>query len=204
MEHKGNELVQYPNKGQAKITKLKRKEAMDPRYKKQYWRDNDKVQAVSTYLMLGNLAQTAVVTGIPYKTLLSWKNAMPWWKEIALKLQAEDLQQLDSNLQRVVGKALKALEDRIDMGDVVYDSRTGKVARIPVKAQTALNITKELTTKREVIAERQHGAKEEVEKTIDDRLLKLAAEFARFTNPDTKPKALDVPMVEVVTGNDQA
>jgi len=129
--------------------------------------------------MLGSMPQTAIVTGIPLPTLKSWKCA-DWFKEFALQLKTEDIQQLDSNLQRIVNKALKATEDRIDFGDAQYDQRTGDIVRIPIKAHVALKISTELLTKQQKLTE--NPIKEEVEKTIDDRLLKLSEEFAKFAS----------------------
>ena len=156
---------------------MRRKTAHDRRYKKSIWTQNQRLQAVSTYLMLGSLTETAIVTGIPLPTLKTWK-VMDWFKEYSLQLQAEDVQQMDSNLKRVVDKALKAVEDRLDLGDAQFDQKTGKITRIPVKAHVALKISTELLTKQQKL--KDSPIKEEVEKTIDDRLLKLSEEFARF------------------------
>jgi len=162
---------------------MKRGKAKDKRYTKAIWSKNQKLQAVSTYLMLGSMTETAIVTGIPLPTLKIWKTT-DWFKEYSLQLQAEDVQQMDSNLKRVVDKALRAVEDRIDLGDAQFDQRTGEIVRVPVKAHVALKITTDLLTKQEKLRENPI-AKEEVEKTIDERLLKLSEEFARFASMKT-------------------
>jgi hypothetical protein len=132
--------------------------------------------------MLGNMAETAVVTGIPLQTLKIWK-IQDWFKEYALQLQSEDIQKMDGNLKRIVDKALKAVEDRLDLGDAQFDQKTGKITRVPVKAHVALKITSELMTKQEKL--HSNPVKEEVERTIDDRLAKLSEEFARFASMKT-------------------
>jgi hypothetical protein len=164
------------------------------KHKKALWTQNQKLQVVSTYLMLGSMTETALVTGVPYKTIESWKTS-DWFKEYALKLQSEDIQQMDSNLRRVVDKALKAVEDRIDRGDAQYNQKTGEIARIPIKAHVALKITTELMTKREKIL--IAPVKEEMVKTIDDRLLRLAEEFASFSKPRV---IVDVSDAKIVSG----
>ena len=158
---------------------MRRKTSHDRRYKKSVWTQNQKLEAVSTYLMLGSMPQTSIVTGIPLPTLKSWK-CTDWFKECALQLKTEDIQQLDSNLQRIVNKALKATEDRIDHGDAQYDQKTGEIVRVPIKAHVALKISTELLTKQQKLNE--NPIKEEVERTIDDRLLKLSEEFAKFAS----------------------
>lgn len=161
---------------------MQRKKSTDRRYKKSVWSQNQKLQAVSTYLMLGNMAETAVVTGIPLQTLKIWK-IQDWFKEYSLQLQTEDIQKMDGKLKRIVDKALKAVEDRLDLGDAQFDQKTGLITRVPVKAHVALKITSELMTKQEKL--HSNPVKEEVERTIDDRLAKLSEEFARFASMKT-------------------
>lgn len=149
------------------------------KHKKAIWSANQRLQAVSTWLMLGNMAETAVVTGIPLPTLKAWKTT-DWFKEYCLQLQQEDVQQMSSNLKRVIDKALKAVEDRLDLGDAQFDQKTGAIVRIPIKAQVALKITSELMTKQDKLAE--GPAKQEVKQAVEDRLLKLSEEFAKFAS----------------------
>jgi len=159
---------------------MRRKTSHDRRYKKSVWNQNQKLQAVSTYLMLGSMPETAVVTGIPLPTLKTWKTT-DCFKEYCLQLQSEDVQQMDSNLKRVINKALKATEERLDVGDAQFDQKTGEIIRIPVKAHVALKITTDLMTKQQKLTDKP--VEKELEKTIDDRLLKLSEEFARFAGP---------------------
>ena len=169
---------------------MRRPKSHDRRYKKSIWTQNQKLQAVSTYLMLGNMAETAVVTGIPLPTLKMWKTT-DWFKEYALQLQAEDVQQMSSTMKKVVDKALKAVEDRLDLGDAQFDQRTGSIVRVPVKAHVALKITTDLMARQDKLS--ANPAKEQIESTIDDRLLKLSEEFARFAGPKmTKGVPVDV------------
>lgn len=178
---------------------MHRSKNKNKRYKKAHWTTNQKLQAVSTFLMLGNMPQTAIVTGIPLPTLKVWRYT-DWFKEYCLQLQTEDVQQMDSNLKRIVEKSLKAVEDRLDLGDAQFDQKTGEIVRIPVKAHVALKISTELMTKQQKL--RDAPVKEEIEKTIDDRLLKLSEEFARFANMNNKTikdetNVVDVKAVEV-------
>ncbi len=172
---------------------MKRKKSKYPWYVKAHWTQEQKLQAVASYVMLGSLRETCLATSIPFETLKTWKT-QDWWKELQLQIRDEDVQQLDSNLQKVIGKALKGLEDRLDNGDYQYDQKTGKVVRIPIKAQIALKTVTELLTKQEKIREKPVAV--EVEKTIDARLLKLAEEFSRFARAKDVtpvPLALEAP-----------
>ena len=174
---------------------MRRPKAHDRRYKKAHWTQNQKLQAVSTYLMLGNMAETAVVTGIPLPTLKMWK-VTDWFKEYALQLQAEDVQQMSSTMKKVIDKSLKAVEDRLDLGDAQFDQRTGSIVRVPVKAHVALKITTDLMARQDKLS--ANPVKEQIESTIDDRLLKLSEEFARFAGPKmAKGVPVDVVAKEV-------
>jgi hypothetical protein len=144
-----------------------------------HWTQNQKLQAVSTWLMLGNMAETAIVTGIPLPTLKNWRYT-DWFKEMALQLQGEELDKTTASMRKLVDKALKAVEDRLELGDAMFDQKTGKIVRIPVKAQVALKISTELITKQQALQE--NPQKQEIEKTVDDRLLKLSEEFAKFAS----------------------
>lgn len=143
------------------------------------WSQNQKLEAVMTYVMLGNLKETAIVTGIPYDTMKCWKYT-DWFKELLITVRDEDVQQLDSNLQRLVGKALKATEDRVDKGDFQYDPKTGALVRVPIKANVALKISTELLSRQDKIREKPE--QKEIEKTIDARLARLSEEFSRFAS----------------------
>lgn len=147
------------------------------KHKKARWTEAQKLQVVTSYLMVGSLIEVSLLTTVPLPTLKSWSQ-QPWWKEACLRLQNEEVQQMDSRLKRVVDKALKAVENRIDEGDVQFDQKTGSLVRIPVKAHVALKISKDLMERQDKL--REAPVKEEIKKTIDDRLLKLSEEFSRF------------------------
>ena len=181
---------------------MKRAVSKDRRYKKARWTENQKLEAVVTYSMLGSLKETCLVTSIPFDTLKTWKT-QDWWKDLILQVRDEDVQQLDANLQRVINKALKATEDRIDNGDFQYDPKTGELLRVPVKAQIALKVTSELLTKQEKL--RNAPIKAEIDKTVDARLAKLAEEFARFSKArtiDQEPESVEIltPLIGIVEG----
>ena len=161
---------------------MQRKKSKHKGHKLARWSQNQKLEACMTYVMLGNLRETALVTSIPYDTLKVWRY-QDWFKELMLQIRDEDTQQLDSNLQRIIGKALKTTEDRLDLGDHQYDPKTGAIVRVPVKANVALKISTELLTKQEKMRDKPEKA--EVEKTIDARLAKLSEEFARFASART-------------------
>lgn len=169
---------------------MRRGKSRYSKYKKARWSENQKLEACTSYAVLGNMKEVALVTGVSYNTLKVWKTE-DWFKDLLIQIRDEDIQQLDSNLQKVIKKALTAVEDRLDHGDHQYDQKTRELVRVPVKAQIALRITTDLLTKQEKLRDAPKRA--EVEKTIDARLAKLAEEFIRFSTAKTINQVKETP-----------
>ena len=167
---------------------MRRGKSKYPGRGKAIWSQEQKLQACASYVMLGTLRETALATSIPMPTLSLW-STQEWWKELKTQIRDEDIQQMDSNLQKIITKALKATEDRLDEGDYTYHPLTGKAIRVPIKAQIALKISTDLMIRQDKIRERPEKA--ELEKTIDARLAKLGEEFAKFSKArDVTPEVL--------------
>lgn len=165
-----------------------------------HWSDSQKLEAVQTYLALGNLVLTSSVLKIPEFTLRSWKQK-DWWKEIEQELSVQDDIQLSSRLKRIIDTTLTAAEDRIKNGDWVYNNKDGCLMRKPVNLRDVHKVTMDLVDKREHLAGKtpQNIANE----AIDDRLLKLAEKFAQIANNNSKVpvQVTDVIIGEVVDGS---
>ena len=143
------------------------------------WSENQKLQAVVVYNQTGSAADTALLTGIPVDTIRNWMRAnVVWWKEALAQVRTTEYDQLDANMRRVVDKALKVTEDRLDNGNHQYDPKTGKVIRVPVSMRDSLKATTELLAKSEAI--RDKPSKQENQEGTEARLAKLAEELIRF------------------------
>ena len=119
---------------------------------------------------------------IPFKTIENWSNT-DWWKEGLKDIRNDDYTRLDKNLTDMLESTIKELKDRIANGDSIYDPRTGKIKRVPVKMRdlnTALNSTIE---KRQLIRNLPSKIVENVSQTA--QLANLAQEFAKFVNKRT-------------------
>lgn len=143
-----------------------------------HWSDAQRIELVTTWLATGNLALSAATLGIPEVTARKWK-ASDWWKQIVEDLRQEENISLDAKLSKVVQKSVEQLLDRVEGGDYQYDQKTGQLVRKPISARDAAKITNEMLERRDIL----QGKKEQVSdstKKVEDRLLKLADEFARF------------------------
>lgn len=164
-----------------------------------HYSDSQKIEAVTTYLSLGNLVLTASVLKIPEMTLRSWKSKQ-WWKDIEGELALQDELQLSSRLKRIVESTLNVAEDRIAHGDFIYDNKTGSMIRRPVSLRDAHKVTMDMIDKREHLMGKvpQNVSIE----AIDDKLKKLAEKFEQIANAKNQPviEVTDVIIGEVVDG----
>jgi hypothetical protein len=143
------------------------------------WSDSQKIEAVTTYLALGNLALTAKVLKIPDLTLRTWKQKT-WWKEIEDELKVQDELQLSARLQRIIESTLSATEDRIKNGDWIYDNKTGGLVRKPVNLRDVHKVTMDMVDKREAILNKVVTAVPLEQ--IESKLEKLALKFEEIAS----------------------
>jgi hypothetical protein len=152
--------------------------------KHKHYSDSQKIEAVTTYLALGDLRLTANVLKIGEPTIRYWKSK-DWWKEIESELrQAEDLQ-LSTRLKKIIDKSFEAVEDRLAHGDFVYDQKTGEMRRKPVNLRDAHKVAVDLVDKREVLINKQPLNLSA--DALDDKLTKLAEKFAEIANKTKAP-----------------
>lgn len=149
-----------------------------------YWSDSQKLEAVTTYLLLGgNLSKTGQVLNIPYPTLQMWKPS-EWWKKLEDDVRREDRMQLSNKLKGIVETSWDLVKERLDNGDWVYNQKTGQATRKPVSIRDAgaiaANVTK-LRTDME-LTENFTVATEQIE----DKLTKLAKAFADLSKGKLK------------------
>lgn len=159
------------------------------------WSDSQKLEAVTTYLSLGNLALTASVLKIPEPTLRTWRQK-DWWHEIEGELRVQENLQLSSRLKRIIENTLAVTEDRIANGDFIYDNRSGQMVRKPVSMKDAHKVTMDMLDKREVLDNKKpvNASMEQ----IDDKLAKLAQKFEEIA---AGRKVIEV--TDVIVGSEE-
>ena len=140
-----------------------------------------KYQAVVLYKMIGNLTTVAKHMGIPVQTLHEW-HTKDWWFEIEEEIRKESRSKLGKNLQSIVDKAFKEVQDRLENGDWIWDQKTGKMLRKPIGAHTANQILKDSLDKTLFLEKLAKDEKKvDNEEKIAERLLRLSEEFKKFT-----------------------
>ena len=150
-----------------------------------HWDKRKQLEAVTTYLATGNMAETSRLINVPKGTLDKWKTS-DWWKDLIEEIQSGEGQKQDNKMSKVIDKALDTLMERIDDGDFQYDQRTGRLVKVPLKARDLERVTSGLFDKRQLIRKKPTNIK------VDDlnqagRLLKLAEQFAAFAGKKVDP-----------------
>lgn len=141
-----------------------------------------KIEAVSTFLVLGNLAHTAASVGVSLSLVKQWK-AQPWWKDLELEIAASKRIAASAKLGAIVEKSLDVIDDRLSNGDFVYDGKSGEVMRKPVSMRDAGNVANSLMQRQAIIEKLTRDETiAETTTSIQDQLKVLAAEFSKFNN----------------------
>jgi len=156
------------------------------------WSDTQKIEAVQSYLLLGNLALSSRILGIPEITLRVWK-ASDWWQQAVEDIKNAERVQLTARLQKIQDKALAAVEDRLLNGDVIYDHKSQQMIRKQVNMRDAHKVAVDLMDK-SALLEKTTAPKEQ-EQTDEQRMERLAKMFVEKVN--AKKTTVDVEVVDV-------
>lgn len=161
--------------------------------KQAQYSDRQRYEAVITYLAIGNMAIVADTTGIPHDTLRHWK-MQPWWKELEQQAREQKRVQVSGRLSKVIEKAAKVVEDRLENGDYRID-RNGDLLRIPVNAKTAGDILSKSIDK-QVLLDKIEEVPDTKEEAVLDRLESIARRLQEAARMKT-PQVIDVIPMEI-------
>lgn len=164
-----------------------------------HWKEAKKIEAVTTYLSTGNLAETARILAVPIRTLESWK-ASDWWKETVARIQQDDDQQLDAKTSKAINKALDELMDRIEHGEYIYDQKTGQLRKTPAKLRDLNTAFNNLLDKRQLLRNKPTKIVEQQSTAL--ALQNLAQQFANFTKK-TEEKVIEYIEGDTVVQNEE-
>jgi hypothetical protein len=170
------------------------------------WSDQQKLEAVSTWLALGNLALTSRLLSIPEITLRVWK-AQEWWHEAVEEIRLQDKIQLSARMKKLVEASQTIVAQRLETGDPILNQKTGQIVYKPVSMKDAHKVAVDLM-------DRQHTLEritDEPTGTGDlgsEKLEKLAEKFAEMAtksieNQMNKRRTIDI-SVQDVEENDNA
>lgn len=149
------------------------------------WSDKQKLEAVNSYLALGNLALTSRVLGIPEITLRVWK-ASEWWKLAVDDIKMQERVELSNRMKKLVEAAHTIVAQRLEHGDPVVTPK-GDVVMKPVSMKDAHKVATDLLDRRKLV---EGGEEAVTDENKDNKLEKLAERFAEMATKSIK-KQLD-------------
>lgn len=136
--------------------------------------DKQRLEAVTTYLMLGSIELTAATLRITPKTLWVWKKT-EWWNELVNEVKKEDRLIISAKLRKVLDKSWTLVEDRLDKGDWFFNQKTGELQRKPVALRDASNVAFQAAQMFDKLDKQDHFVV--ATEQIEDKLNKLAQAF---------------------------
>ena len=145
-------------------------------------------EALRAFLVSGSSTVVSRITGIHVNTIDNWRK-QDWWNEELRKLREDDNLQLGSRLRKVLDTTMDQLTDRLENGDYMYNPRTGKLERVPVKLRDITHANNSLIEKK-LLIEKQVDQHQEVE-NIENKLMKLAEAFAKFVPDKRQEKEIE-------------
>ena len=100
------------------------------------WTEDEKYKAVVLYYLHHNFKEVERQSGIPYTTLLSWRD-QAWWQDMMADVIKEMRAKVRGRGHELIDLAIAAVKDRLQNGDVVIDKHNNQV-RKPVALKDAL------------------------------------------------------------------
>ena len=133
------------------------------------------MEAINSYLLLGNLALTGRLLNIPEITLRVWK-ATTWWKDAVAEVKASEKVELSAKIKKLVEASMTVVEDRLVNGDFQFDQKSGTMVRKPVNMKDAHKVSIDLQNRQDILEKTDVVV--QTEEHVEDKLLKLAEKFA--------------------------
>lgn len=143
-----------------------------------WWDADTRVRAVALYQIYGNLNKVSEILDMPSGTIRRWKTE-DWWEDVTKKIRAEKNEEMDAKMTQIIEKAMKAVEDRLENGDVQI-TKEGEIFRAPVKLRDAVYTSEKLIDKRNLL--RGEPTRISESGAVGNRLEQLKEQFKRFVN----------------------
>lgn len=142
------------------------------------WSDSQKLEAIHSYLALGNLALTSRLLGIPEITLRVWK-ASDWWGDIVADIRLQDSIQLTARMKKLVEASQTIVAQRLESGDPILNQKTGEIVYKPVSMKDAHKVSVDLIDRQTTLNKIIDGQPVS-DMQNDNKLEQLAEKFAEM------------------------
>lgn len=159
------------------------------------WSDKQKLEAVQSWLALGNLALTSRVLGIPEITLRVWK-ASEWWKSAVEEIKTQESIQLSVRMKKLVEASQNIVAQRLENGDPILNQKTGEIIMKPVSMKDAHRVAVDLIDRQKDI-DKMTKDEAPTEQRDDNKLEKLAEKFAEMASLSIEKKMKEKRTIDV-------
>lgn len=141
------------------------------------WSDSQKLEAVQSWLALGNIALCSRILSIPEITLRYWKQS-EWWSKAVEEIRLSENVQLSNRMKKLVEASHTIVAQRLENGDPVL-TKGGDLIYKPVSLRDAHRVAVDLIDRRKDI-DKLTTEKGSTEQKDDDKLERLAERFAEM------------------------
>ena len=95
----------------------------------------DRYKAAAALVATGNSKAASRESGIPASTIRHWSHNDDDFQLICQEVRTEFGEKIKYKLAEIVDASADQILDRVRYGDVIRDTRTGELVRVPVKAR---------------------------------------------------------------------
>lgn len=179
------------------LSKTRGRPLVNQHWKKGYYTDKQRIEAVTLYAATGSARKVNELTGIPVDTLRKWRK-QPWFLDLLDEIRAENDDVIDQKFNEIIVSALDQLQDRVVNGDHVL-TKDGELVRKPVVARDLSIVTAINIDKRQLLRGKPTSRSEQVtNQSIDERLRVLADNFTALSGKKLrKPETVDAEIIEI-------
>lgn len=146
------------------------------------WKPAHKIFACVAFMVTGSIQEAELYTGIPKATISSWKNQSTWWPVVREQVLAFGGEQLDHTFTHILDMATARLQERLEAGDEVLNSKTGEKTTLAVKALDLAKISDTINKNRALNRGDPTSRTETINRTEQEKLSDLQKNFQKFAN----------------------
>lgn len=154
---------------------------------------DDRLNAVMLFVTEGNMKKVEKLTGVPYVTLISWKE-QEWWPKALQFCHKRKDKELELRFSRLINDAVSEIHDRVVNGDVKV-SKDGNKTRQPMSGRDLAAVLNIVHDKRQLL----RGEATALVASKDNQTDKLKALEEKFNefSAQLKAKTIDAEVITV-------
>ena len=144
-------------------------QALSPSNSTSQYTDEQRREAASHYVLMGNAKKVSEITNIPHRTINDWRQK-DWWEALTASIRLEKSDEIDASITNILDKATEQLTDRITKGNYVL-GKDGEKMRLEMSGRDLATVFGITFDKRQIIRNLPTSIKAE---STDSRLNMLA------------------------------